>query len=371
MSLTEDVEYLLCWLYEFEEERELTSQAGGTINTKSAAATLKWAPSRINRVISYLDERGLLKTEKYLGTAPFKTHGFMLNEEGRIQCERQGLTSTKDAIEAAPSETLQNRAVPTPGSIEPYTRARSVLQYLYELFLKDPGADSFLAVEGEPDEMDDDFGFTNGELEHACEILVTKGLARRRGMRAYAVSTEGISAVDNPALLDRELPLRGVAVRKNEAVSAANDPPDAGSPSATQKMIPMSLVTGTRPYIEKIANQINGAYEHGWFDAAAVMIRRLVETLIIEAFERHKLADKIKNEHGDFFYLRDLVSRTLSESSWNLGRNVKQALPKLKDVGDKSAHSRRYLAHRSDIDDIRDYLRVVVQELLFIAELKK
>ena len=40
-----------------------------------------------------------------------------------------------------------------------------------------------------------------------------------------------------------------------------------------------------------------------------------------------------------------------------------------KTVGDLSAHSRRYNAHKSDIDNIPD-LRVVVQELLYLAGLK-
>jgi hypothetical protein len=45
-------------------------------------------------------------------------------------------------------------------------------------------------------------------------------------------------------------------------------------------------------------------------------------------------------------------------------------MPKLKDVGDKSAHSRRYNAHRGDIDPLLRDVRLVVQELLYLASLK-
>lgn len=147
-------------------------------------------------------------------------------------------------------------------------------------------------------------------------------------------------------------------------------PPEEGLSSTTQAVIVMSLVRGTRGYIERIANQINGAYENGWYDACAVMLRRLIETLIIEAFEHHKIETKIQNANGDFFYLRDLIDKTLAESSWNLGRNVKQALPKLKDIGDKSAHSRRFVAQRGDIQPLLADIRTVVQELLYLAALK-
>jgi hypothetical protein len=147
-------------------------------------------------------------------------------------------------------------------------------------------------------------------------------------------------------------------------------PPSEGTKSLNEFILPFSMVRGTRSYIEKVTNQINGCYEKGWFDGCAVMMRRLVETLIIECFEKHNIDAKIKNAKGDFMYLADLVDRTLQETAWNLGRNAKQALPRLKSIGDKSAHSRRYNAHREDIDKLSTDFRDVCQELLVIAGLK-
>lgn len=147
-------------------------------------------------------------------------------------------------------------------------------------------------------------------------------------------------------------------------------PPEEGLRAGTQLVVPSSIVRGTRGYIERVANQANGAYENGWYDACAVMVRRLLETLIIEAFEHEQIAEKIKNSSGDFLYLRDLIDRCLQEASWNLSRNCKHALPKLKDIGDKSAHSRRYNAHRGDVDPLLTDIRLVVQELVYLAGLK-
>lgn len=147
-------------------------------------------------------------------------------------------------------------------------------------------------------------------------------------------------------------------------------PPSETAPSKAEPVVYMALVRGTRGYIEKLAHQINGTYASGWYDACAVLIRRLVETLIIEAFEAHQLQSKIKDLNDDYLMLRDLIERTTNEGSWTLGRNAKKSLPKLKEVGDKSAHSRRFIAHREDIDGVLGDLRVVVQELLFLARLK-
>jgi len=135
-------------------------------------------------------------------------------------------------------------------------------------------------------------------------------------------------------------------------------------------VISIVLVKNTRGYIEKISNQINGCYEKGWYDACAVMIRRLIETLIIEVFEKHNLSSSIKDGNGDYYFLRDLITLLLNDTSWSLGRNVKTALPHLKDIGDKSAHSRRYNAQRDDIDKIKSGLRDVVQELIYLSGLK-
>ncbi len=148
-------------------------------------------------------------------------------------------------------------------------------------------------------------------------------------------------------------------------------PPSEGTKPQSQPVLPHALVSGTRGYIERVVFQINGCYEKGWFDSCAVMMRRLVETLIIECFETHGIANNIKNTStGDFLYLGDLISRTLSEKTWNLGRNTKRALPRLKDIGDQSAHSRRYNAHREDIDKLVSDFRTACQELIYLARLK-
>lgn len=148
-------------------------------------------------------------------------------------------------------------------------------------------------------------------------------------------------------------------------------PPSAGTQPTSQAILPHALVQNTRGYLERVVNQINGCYEKGWFDACAVMMRRLMETLIVESFEAHGISDKIKHpKSGDFLFLAELVSLTLAESSWNLGRNTKRALPNLKTVGDQSAHSRRYNAHREDIDKLIPDFRTACQELIYLAKLK-
>lgn len=163
-----------------------------------------------------------------------------------------------------------------------------------------------------------------------------------------------------------------ILARELQAVAPTNFvPPSEGTKPQTNQVLPHSIIKDTRGYIERVCYQINGCYEKGWYDGCAVMMRRLLETLIIESFEFHNIDAKIKNTAtGDFLYLKDLIDLALTEPTWNIGRNVKQALPKLKQLGDQSAHSRRYNAHREDIDKLSHDFRISCQELVYLARLK-
>ena len=86
--------------------------------------------------------------------------------------------------------------------------------------------------------------------------------------------------------------------------------------------------------------------------------------------ETYKIEDRIKDGSGNYLFLKDLVGKVLAEPSWTLGRNARNVPPKLKDVGDKAAHNRRYNAHRQDIDKLIPHLRETVQELVALAKLK-
>lgn len=161
-----------------------------------------------------------------------------------------------------------------------------------------------------------------------------------------------------------------LAKELQKAIDEHTRPPSETATSRLEPVIYMAMVRDSRSYIVKVAHQVNGTYSNGWYDACAVMVRRLIETLIIECYECHKIEEKIKDSSGSYLFLKDLVEKLLSESAWTLGRKVRAVLPKLKDLGDKSAHNRRYNAHREDIDKIIADLRDTTQELLVLAKLK-
>ena len=118
-----------------------------------------------------------------------------------------------------------------------------------------------------------------------------------------------------------------------------------------------------------LGRQMNGCFEQGYFDACAVMMRRLFEISVIEAFEAKSIAHKIKNADGDYFQLSALVGKALVESSFKLSRNTKRALPRLRDVGHLSAHGRSYFARKTDLENIKGDFRVAMEEFLRLSGL--
>lgn len=137
--------------------------------------------------------------------------------------------------------------------------------------------------------------------------------------------------------------------------------------------LPDAVWIGTRGYIESVCKQLNGCFRSGYYDAASVMLRRLIETLIIEAYEYLKRESEIKD--GDnYFMLKHLVERANGKpphSGLNLGRDAKRNLEDVKALGDKSAHTRRFLATAPDLVNIQGGVRTAVQELIQIANLKR
>ena len=71
----------------------------------------------------------------------------------------------------------------------------------------------------------------------------------------------------------------------------------------SKHVIPPEWVAGTRTYLEQIVYQINAAYEYGMYDASAVLLRRLMESLIIEIYIHKKIHHDIQS--GGVFYMLD------------------------------------------------------------------
>ena len=159
----------------------------------------------------------------------------------------------------------------------------------------------------------------------------------------------------------------GYVLSKKLSDAIANDISEIKVKTPSTDLFPIDIFDNTRDYLKKTARQAILCYDYGIYDGCLVMLRRLIETLIIELFEHRGIKERILDKSNNYLFCGDLIDRLLEEKTlWTIGRNTAQELPKIKKMGDLSAHNRRFNAKKSDIDSIKAGLRIVLEELVHL-----
>lgn len=135
----------------------------------------------------------------------------------------------------------------------------------------------------------------------------------------------------------------------------------------TDSVVPREQFTGRRKCWQDLVEEINGCYDHGFHDGAAVLCRRLVEALIVEAFKVKK-ADAAIKSGNDYLMLDGLIGVVCSGQHIKLSKSARPALEPIQRVGNIAAHSPHHITTPGDVDGISNHVRVVVSELLNIID---
>ncbi len=135
-------------------------------------------------------------------------------------------------------------------------------------------------------------------------------------------------------------------------------------------IIPEKLYLNTRGYIEQLAKQINGCYNENFFDACAVIMRRLLEVLLIHSYEhKGRLVDI--EENGGYKNLSYIINHTTTNRVLSLSKESYDTLDDFRVLGNFSAHKIQYNSKRKDIKKVANQYRLVIEELLYESGIKK
>lgn len=126
-------------------------------------------------------------------------------------------------------------------------------------------------------------------------------------------------------------------------------------------VLPEDFGRGTR-HLEQLVIETNGSYERGYFDGCAVMLRRILESLIISVFISRRQADMIRVD-GNFLSLEALILKVFAFDEVHFSRDARRIMGQIKELGDVAAHNRNYLTQQQDIDDIKLGARRILNEL--------
>jgi hypothetical protein len=135
---------------------------------------------------------------------------------------------------------------------------------------------------------------------------------------------------------------------------------------AIDNYLPAEIFDQEPEYIRRLIPQINGSWEREYYEACAMVIRRLIETLIIELYHRRRWLKEVQNPTTkDFFTLKALINKICGDQRIGLEGRVQSELKNLKKLGDIATHDFRIKVRKFDLEKVRNDLRFACERLLF------
>lgn len=120
---------------------------------------------------------------------------------------------------------------------------------------------------------------------------------------------------------------------------------------------------GKRQYLDRLIHQINHTYSNNCYDAAAVLMRRLFEILLILTYQNLRIDEEIKDSQGKGYVMLEAIVKNVKNNSIIKLSRIKNEFDNFRMIGNFSAHNITYTACKKDIDDIKLNYRVMLEEL--------
>lgn len=128
--------------------------------------------------------------------------------------------------------------------------------------------------------------------------------------------------------------------------------------------LPPELRPMTPGLLRPVFDQIEGCYAYEFRDAALVMLRKLVESLIIDGYQRAGRVQEIKDAKGNFLGFGDLAGLAKSGALFRLGRDSRATIDDVQKQGHNAAHNPGFHAQPSHLENLRTGVGILLQELL-------
>ena len=132
-------------------------------------------------------------------------------------------------------------------------------------------------------------------------------------------------------------------------------------------LLPDEVIEGSQKYLKDLGHQVNGTYGAGFYDACAVLCRRMIESLLVSCFEYAGELASVEKPDGTLEMLDSLIRKAKSGQHFRLPRGTAKSIDKIKEVGDTAAHDRYHLTTKQDIDEFRVSFRKVISHLMALS----
>lgn len=200
-------------------------------------------------------------------------------------------------------------------------------------------------------------------LSDVCEFMQEHGIRsniNRSRLKQRLTSRKDISAPKGRSLMVS-------AAKRKEFLDDYGAYLEQPAPEIANNILSLEDFENQRGYVKAIARQINGAFQFELYDACAVMMRRLTEIIIIDAYENKGERAQILDISNNYLMMNGLVNALKSGKTFKLSRNTPKTLETIKALGDNAAHSRTYITKQLDIEQVSQDYRRLISELLHLS----
>lgn len=137
-------------------------------------------------------------------------------------------------------------------------------------------------------------------------------------------------------------------------------------------IIPDTITKELPKPIRSLAWQVNASFENHLFDCCAVVMRRLMEVLLVLAYQNLGIESEIMDSSGNrHISLEKIVKNAAQNSALLLSGNAKKDMNLFRDLGNYSAHKIWYNCTQQDIQPHTLKYRALIEELIYKAGLRK
>lgn len=134
-------------------------------------------------------------------------------------------------------------------------------------------------------------------------------------------------------------------------------------------VLPDALFKSLPVNVQSLCKQINASYENNLFDCTAVIMRRLLESLLVLSYQKAGIEAEIMN--GNYHVTLDKIIKNAEQNkTLALSSNTKKDMALFKDLGNYSAHKIWYNCTQGDIKPHILKYRVIIEELMYKSGLK-
>lgn len=134
-------------------------------------------------------------------------------------------------------------------------------------------------------------------------------------------------------------------------------------------VLPDDLFGSVSVNVQSLCKQINASYENNLFDCTAVVMRRLLESLLVLSYQKAGIESQIMNGNRHVT-LDKIIKNAEQNTTLALSSNTRKDMALFKDLGNYSAHKIWYNCTQGDIKPNILKYRVIVEELMYKAGLK-